>query len=344
MRDFALIQLTPGQLLVGWGPFEDRAEPEAGKPAFYINDYFLEGREPWKIPASWEVVGTAELLSRLELAEAGPVEWEPLDDASFQSLFWSAHSALKRGEFAKIVPVAFERGVLSGGDPAALLVPALPALPPALWAYGYRRGQEGMVGATPETLFTLAPGVIETMAVAGTRGLDRLWELLEDPKEREEHQLVVGDIEQQLADLGRIDIGETEIVELPTLAHLKTHLTVHPSTAPSFEEIVRRLHPTAALGSWPRNDAAQRWLREADREVRRGTFGAPFGALLADGSAICIVAIRNVAWEGSALRIGSGAGVLAESTLESERKEFRRKREQVRALFRLTGRPARVEA
>ncbi|HVR42149.1 MAG TPA: chorismate-binding protein [Thermoanaerobaculia bacterium] len=335
MPDFALIQLAPGRFLLGWGPFRHLPSPDPLLPSFYLNDYFLDAETPWKIPDSWEIVERGELGSRLGGPQPPAIDWQPLDDVSFQSLFRSAHSALARGEFGKIVPIMFQTGVVREGDPAAYLVERLAMLPPEMWAYAYRIGEEGMAGASPETLFTLGEGLVETMAVAGTRGLDRVRELADDPKEREEHELVVRDLEQQLRDLGRVEVSPTTVVELPTLAHLVTLVSVRPRSMPSFEEVVRRLHPTAALGSSPRNEAARQWLRNADRGIGRGTFGAPFGVLFEDRSAICLVAIRNVAWNGERVRIGSGAGVLVESTLENERKELKRKRDQVRALFGL---------
>ena len=72
---------------------------------------------------------------------------------------------------------------------------------------------------------------------------------------------------------------------------------------------------------------------------RRGLFGAPFGYQAANGSSLCLVAIRNVQWSGSAVRIGSGAGILAESIFENELAELESKREQVKNLFRLDGDP-----
>ena len=55
------------------------------------------------------------------------------------------------------------------------------------------------------------------------------------------------------------------------------------------------------------------------------------------------MAIRNLQWNGDALRIGSGAGLLPESHLEREFEELREKREQVKALLGVGARVA-VEA
>src|SRR5207253_11268242 len=72
---------------------------------------------------------------------------------------------------------------------------------------------------------------------------------------------------------------------------------------------------------------------EADRGVRRRTFGAPFGLERPDHRALALVAIRNVQWHADSVRIGSGAGLLPESRLQREFDELRDKREQVKSLF-----------
>jgi menaquinone-specific isochorismate synthase len=335
MRDFALIQLTPGQLLFGWGPFGSYPDPPP-PPAFYINDFFLSSERPWKSPARWDVVESARLRELFGPAHLPPIEWDPVDDDSFQSLFAAAHSAVLRGEFDKIVPVEFQTGRIASEAPLApWLLSRLAETPPALAPYGWSLGEEGVLGATPEPLFSFSEGELTTMALAGTRSLARAHELLEDPKEQAEHQMVVEDIAAQLAAFGPPRIGPTSVVELPGLAHLRTVIGVRPSALPGFEEVVRALHPTAALGASPRNHAATNWLRNADKVVDRREFGAPFGAILPDGDALCMVGIRNVSWRGRQVRVGAGAGVLAGSRMEMERKELSRKRDQVRRLFGL---------
>jgi isochorismate synthase EntC len=178
----------------------------------------------------------------------------------------------------------------------------------------------------------------QTLALAGTRPVDRAKELMRDPKEQLEHRMVVEDIVRRLAPFGNVEVDPIRIIELPSIAHLATPIRFEESGADrmSFADIVRRLHPTAALGAWPRTEAGGRWLREADRGVKRRTFGAPFGLEREDGRGLALVAIRNVQWHEDAVRVGSGAGVIAESRLEREFEELREKREQVKALFGVT--------
>lgn len=338
-RDFAFVQTAPGRVFVGWGPFEQLPFRRPERPAFYVTDFFLDDPHPWRHPSEWEELSTEEFAERFASHEAPEIEWGGVERADFAKLFESAQESMARGDFTKIVPVLFESGRFAQrGEWWPFLLSRLPALPPGLWAYGYSYKTHGVIGATPEVLFQGEKRGYRTMALAGTRPVGRAEELLHDPKERREHRLVVDDITRRLAPFGNIEIGPLGLLRLPSIAHLITPIFFAESGGSevmSFTEMVRRLHPTAALGVSPRTPAGERWLREADRGVKRRIFGAPFGIEREDRSALALVAIRNVQWEGDRVRVGSGAGLLAESDLDRELDELRQKRDQVKALFHI---------
>ena len=338
-RDFAFVQTAPGRIFVGWGPFEQLPFRRPERPAFYVTDFFLDDPHPWRHPAEWEELATEELAARFADAEQPQIAWDPAQTDDFARMFASAQEAMARGEFTKIVPVLFETGRFTKrGEWWRYFFSQLALLPPGLWAYGYCYKSHGVIGATPEMLFLAEKRGYRTMALAGTRPVARAEELLHDPKERREHRLVVDDIARRLAPFGNVEIGPLGLLRLPNIAHLITPIffaETGGSEAMSFTEMVRRLHPTAALGVSPRTSAGERWLREADRGVKRRIFGAPFGIEREDRSALALVAIRNVQWEGDRVRVGSGAGLLAESVLERELEELRQKRDQVKALFQI---------
>jgi menaquinone-specific isochorismate synthase len=335
--DFAFIQTAPGRVFVGWGPFEQLPFRRPERPAFFISDFFLDDPRPWRHPATWEEMTVGELAGRFPSSWPPHIDWEPLAIAVFSQLFDSARAAMLRGDFKKIVPAIFESGRLTGGGLRAYLLSQLSSMPPDVWAYGYSYQSHGVIGATPEVLFRSDGRGYATMALAGTRPRDRAAELLRDPKELREHRLVVDDIIRRLAPFGNVEVDALGVLELPNIAHLATRIWFEESDGEkmSFSDMVRRLHPTAALGVSPRTEAGERWLRETDRNVRRRTFGAPFGLEREDHSALALVAIRNVHWIADRVRIGSGAGLLPESVLEREFEELRQKREQVKAMFGL---------
>ena len=336
-RDFAFLQTAPERVFIGWGPFEQLPFRRPGRPAFFISDFFLDDPHPWRHPASWEEIALGELAARFPDAASPRVEWEPPPVDAFERTFASARAAIERGDFKKIVPILFENGRLARGEHWRWFFERLAVLPPGMWAYGYSYQSHGVAGATPEMLFQAEARGYRTMALAGTRPVARAEELLKDPKELREHRMVVDDIVRRLAPFGNIEVGPLGTLRLPKIAHLMTPIFFAESSPEkmSFAEMVRRLHPTAALGAWPRNETAERWLREADQGVKRRTFGAPFGLEREDRSALAVVAIRNVQWQGERVRVGSGAGIIAESRLDRELDELREKREQVKALFGL---------
>jgi menaquinone-specific isochorismate synthase len=336
MRDLAFIETSPGRLFVGWGPFEQLPFRRPDRPAFFITDFFLDDPHPWRHPASWEDLTLEEFASRFRDEPSLAVEWQPPLISEFAPLFSSAIDAMGRGDFKKIVPVIFEHGRFTQrSERWRYLLSQLMRGPATMRAYGYAYQSHGMIGATPEVLFESAEEGYRTMALAGTRPRDHASELLHDPKELREHRMVVDDIVRRLAPFGNIEIGTLSIVKLTSIAHLATPIRFEEngSERMSFTEMVRRLHPTAALGCSPRTESGERWLREADRGVKRRTFGAPFGLERDNRRALALVAIRNLQWSGEKVRIGSGAGLLPESRIEREFDELRQKREQVKALF-----------
>ena len=340
-RDFAFLQTAPGRVFVGWGPFEQLPFRRPERPAFFITDFFLSDPHPWRHPAEWEEMAIDEFASRFPAEDIAPsIEWEPLTVERFAPLFESAKAAIADGAFQKIVPVIFESGRASTRlVPWRWLLQRLAEAPRHMMGYGYSYQAHALCGATPEMLFATDGCGYQTIAIAGTRPLDRAAELLHDAKELREHRMVVEDIVRRVAPFGNVEVEPLRILELPSIAHLATPIRFQEIGADrmSFADIVRRLHPTAALGAWPRTEAGERWLRQADRGVRRRTFGAPFGMEREDHRGLALVAIRNLQWKAESVRVGSGAGVIAESRLEREFDELRDKREQVKALFAVRG-------
>lgn len=347
------MQTAPGRVFVGWGPFEQMPFRRPDQPAFFITDFFLDEARPWRHPAEWEEIAADDFASRFERTTPPEIDWLPLDQQIFATLFDSAQRGIRKGDFQKIVPVIFEHGETgdswrsSGQRTGDLLWPhvlgRLTSVPRGLYGYGYSIGGRSVAGAAPEVLFQTHGLGYSTMALAGTRPLARADELLRDAKELREHRFVVEDIARRLAPFGNVEIGALGILQVPRIAHLVTPIFFREMGGErmSFAEMVRRLHPTAALGVSPRTEAGERWLREADRDAQRGAFGAPFGLEREGRYALALVGIRNIEWTASSIRIGSGAGIIAESRLDSEFEELRQKREQVKSLF---GVGASVEA
>jgi menaquinone-specific isochorismate synthase len=335
MDDFAFIQLEPGRYLCGLGPFGSRdSAPADGATAFYRNTFELDDPQPWKIPS--RIFETGDLRVLLPDNGATPlpeIAWSGLGDNGVRGIFDEILSRIHSGKLKKSVPVLTERGILHRGEPAAL-VKAVNAAPESLRGYGYREGGRGVIGATPETLFTVRGGVLETMALAGTAPRHEIHDFPNDPKEIREHELVANYLEELLAPFGTVERGPRTLLDLGSMIHFLTRLRVRlQSSGTDLNELVRVLHPTPALGACPRGDGALSQL--IGYRKRLGVpvhFGAPFG-VRHEGDFQVLVAIRNLSWDGRDVFLPSGVGLVEGSRFDREWRELALKRNSVKSLL-----------
>jgi isochorismate synthase EntC len=187
---------------------------------------------------------------------------------------------------------------------------------------------------TPELLLKREGDEFETMALAGTRSLDRVDELLHDPKERREHQAVIDDIRAQLGKchVKELQVLPTQVLKLKRLAHLYTPLRFRVDPARDFVsstvEVIRTLHPTAALGVLPRSREMLDWLTRYG--MPSSPFGAPMGWIHSKQRRASIgVSIRGLWCQEQRIHLGAGCGVLAESVPALEKQEIQRKMQSV---------------
>lgn len=296
--------------------------PIANQLSFFAPDFSLRAAEPWLIGEESSVGETPRLPLPKLVSKAEP------SATDFASLFEDISVRITGGEFEKVVPMVstdfeFEspltREMFAGGNL------------PGQFAYGFQFEDEGMAGVTPEILFAVEDGKLRTMALAGT-AKSGAPSILEDQKEMHEHRLVIQHIRSELKSFGALSVGPTIEREYGPLKHLFTPIEVKLERLPTFEELVTRLHPTAALGGWPRKSAVE-WLERQPFHEGRRRFGAPFG--FADGERMmCVVAIRNVQWSHRSLKVGSGCGIVRESQVLKEWKELELKRDSI---FRALG-------
>lgn len=336
MIDFAFLRLDSGEFLCGKGPFQALSTSSDAEVAFYHNDFMLSDACPWKQPAEWFLAtDPRQLLLSNGDTPFPAVEWEGLTDQSFRRIYEDVQSRISCHELEKSVPVLTERGRVRSGDPAALLR-AVGDLPEPMWAYGYRFGDSGAVGATPERLFSLENGVLETMALAGTASKHEATEFEVDDKEIREHEFVADYLSERLGTLGEVKRGAREVLDLGSIIHFISRLQVELSDdAPGIDDLMTLLHPTPALGAYPRGEGALRQLmayREALETPK--CFGAPFGVKYL-GRFESVVAIRNLSWRGSDVYLPSGCGLIRGSRFENEWRELSLKRNSVKALLGL---------
>jgi menaquinone-specific isochorismate synthase len=330
MMDCAFFRLPNGKAWLGWGPFAETAEPPDG-PCFYVNDFTLSDEKPWKVPARLvPVAGPADLQT--ENGTAPRVSWDRPQAEWFKMAFRRIRRDVLGERLRKMVPILTERGVLQEGRLTSLLTRVMQA-PAGLWSYAFVHGDNGFLGATPELLLDVQDRALRTMALAGTAKPNRAASFETDVKEIEEHELVAGFLQEALEPLGTVTRGSRKVSEAAGLTHFHTELSVVLDAPPDLNALVRRLHPTPAVGVLPRDETSLARLMEYRRQLGAPAFfGAPFG-LKVDGAFHCVVAIRGISWSGPEVLLPSGCGIVAGSAFDHEWRELRLKREAVAALL-----------
>lgn len=188
-----------------------------------------------------------------------------------------------------------------------------------------------LLGAAPELIGRLEGGRFRTMAVAGStpRGADPEadeWlgrQLLGSKKNLVEHQIVVEDIAEHLASVGvRIaSLPEAELLRLPRIQHLRTELEAAVEDGTHILELVRALHPTAAVCGYPR--AGARAILAEEERVARGWYAGPVGWFDESGEGEFAPALRSAVGRGPLLRLYAGCGIVEGSRPRAEWDETR---------------------
>ncbi|MEK6555158.1 MAG: chorismate-binding protein [Bdellovibrionota bacterium] len=341
--------------LVGWGQFITSRQPVGDGPWLYAPDFYLEVEEPWfryenlSLKTGEELTnllkraqGTEELqLERIQF-QLQNFDWEMPDSDHFKKVLKTIQGEIKKGRLEKAVPVVFEKANFEFDIAKRLTMLTQVINKSGLRrAYGQWSLETGMIGATPEVLFSYHgdKNILQTMSLAGTRrsDLEKKNPLLEDKKEVHEQSLVTKMISERLSPLGDLSMNGPYPWDVGLITHLRTDLNLKLSaqTDESFvEALIQKLHPTPALGLSSKT-LDFHWLKKIEGRVHRHRYGAPFGIYNFNQLSEFAVAIRNIQWDQEDVLIGSGCGIVAQSTFEKEWEELKLKRRTVKDFLSL---------
>jgi isochorismate synthase len=320
-----------GAIAVGgfaYRPDRDPAGPWSGFPALLLRVPALavtrvRGR-------THATAMTADPETLLELSATGvraPAARKLEVTAVRNPMAWTAaveiaSARLRAGDAAKVV---LAREVLARGDgvvSAAMVARSLRAAYPSCFTY-LITGADGtaFAGASPELLVRRSGDRAFSQPMAGSvaRGAtdaedERLARQLEESaKDAVEHRIVSEFVVDALRPFARsITARPPEVVRFTNIQHLATSVTAelsHP--AANTLELAAALHPTPAVGGWPR-DAADALIDELEG-MERGWYAGAVGWIDANGDGEFAVALRcGLLWEDGA-RLYAGVGVMPDS-------------------------------
>lgn len=332
LESIAWLAKQDGTVVMGHGPFTASSEPCTSGVSFYVQNFGLEDPLPWKTPSRVERTTTANLTLKANHSNKLDFEWSPLDAARFAEVFQEITTSISLRVLEKTVPVVTEIAKTLGSPREALLAAMGRQVHP-LYSYGWMEDDSGFAGATPELLFALRGKHLETMALAGTARSEDRDVFAVDEKEIREHEYVAQALVKKLLDIGSVERFTRKILDLGSIVHFLTTFQIDLESAHAPESLIRRLHPTPALGPLPRNDQTMALLLNWRRRLGcPAEFGAPFG-LWDQGEFHAVVAIRGVWWKNQELKLPAGCGIIEASRLVNEWRELRLKRESVKSFF-----------
>ncbi len=321
---------------LGVGPFLQGAQNS--NFSFFSPNFFMDDELELKTPTHCFQIDEDQFKLRLdEFLKSAPevrkLKWVEPSLETYHQVFDIIKNEIESGQLKKAVPVLFAKAQEQiSALRIAHILSHLSQQASRIYVYGMWNEKSGMLGASPELLLSIHAGELQSMALAGTQIKNsESCCLLEDPKELYEHQLVVEDIENVLNGYGELKSRGPEILELPSLWHLKTEIRMKLSGNPHPIELIKKLHPTPALGVSPRQ-FDYRWMRGFPEAEIRHKFGGAFALVFPERECISVVAIRNIQWNQNSILLGAGGGVVRESQLEKEWQELEAKRSSVKEM------------
>lgn len=341
LNEGAVIQTGPDHFKLFIGPFQptndiNKQQISLYKPEFWdfinkknTNLVYLTAKEVFALNRK-EII---ELFSTVsEPVVNHKISWEVPLKLAFENQFEWLKQQFKSNELKKGLPITQQIGHGFNSDSKLQIINLILQKTSEQYLYGFWDNDSGFIGFTPEVLVSSQDQKMTTMALAGTWSKQSGESLdFNDPKIQDEHQFVVQDILTQLSEQKLIKQEPTKLLELEYLVHLKTEFEFSGESVSPF---IEKLHPTAALGLFPRSEKLFTELSQFDLQSSRKNFGAPFGYVGPDSSFL-VVAIRNIYWNKSQISIFSGCGVTAESDSEIEWAELDAKRNSVKKTFGL---------
>jgi anthranilate synthase component I len=220
------------------------------------------------------------------------------------------------------------------GSPLSLYR-ALRSLNPSPYMYFYDFGEFQVVGASPEILVRREGDQVTLRPIAGTRrrgatpekDLEMERELLNDPKERAEHVMLI--------DLGRNDVGriaktgsvkvtETMVVERYShVMHMVSNVEGQVDPALTPMELLRATFPAGTVTGTPKVRAME-IIDELEPEAR-GVYAGAAGYIGFNGNVDLAIAIRTGVVKDATLYVQAAAGIVADSIPDNEWRETQNK-------------------
>lgn len=283
----------------------------------------------WRIEHSWvtpaaptAAPATSPSTPRATATGVAAPSWTDLESETvWRGQINAALQAIADGAFSKVVPARRQRARACGRrvDLSASLQAFRERCPQHVCFGVNRPGAGAFLGATPETLVRVEAQQVWADALAGTITAEQggASALEASDKDLREHRWVADNIDAVLRPrCAWLERSGPMARPYRSLYHLRTDFHGALRDADELLALVTELHPTPAVGGWPKGPALQ-FLQE-NEPFDRGWFAAPVGWVAPDGSGHFAVALRSALARDQQAYAYAGAGVVAGSEPAAE--------------------------
>jgi menaquinone-specific isochorismate synthase len=197
------------------------------------------------------------------------------------------------------------------------------------FVYAFESNGDCFISASPERLVKKNGKDVFSACVAGSIGRGKTSEedellgetLLNDQKNLVEHQYVVDMIREAMAEIcDEVFLPDKpKLMKIKDIQHLYTPVVGKTKNDQSILQFVEKLHPTPALGGFPKVEAMAK-IREVEK-MDRGFYASPLGWVDYKGNGEFAVSIRSSLIQGKEASLFAGCGVVEDSDAESEYRE-----------------------
>ena len=247
----------------------------------------------------------------------------------FCSMVDRAKKAIRAGEIIQVVLSQKFSAPLTSTP--IQLYRALRLINPSPYTFFLKHGAHILIGSSPETMVKLENGVSSLRPIAGTRrrgatpAQDRQLadELLNDPKEKAEHLMLV--------DLGRNDLGRVakpgsvqvkkfmNVERYSHVMHLVSDVEAVLTEGSDAFDLVKAAFPAGTLSGAPKVRAME-LIHEFEPESR-GVYGGAVGYFSYTGNLDLAITIRTLEVDHGTVTVQAGAGIVFDSVPEKEYEE-----------------------
>ncbi len=271
----------------------------------------------------------------VEPPTAGPMMNMP-EEVAYKKAVERAKEMIRQGEAIQVVLSTRFQASFSG-DPF-VLYRRLRRVNPSPYMFFLRLPKLTLMGSSPELLVRCNDGELTTCPIAGTRprGKDanedeRLaLELLDDPKERAEHVMLV--------DLGRNDLGRIaeagsvevekymQVERFSHVMHITSYVKARLAEGMDALDVLASCFPAGTVSGAPKVRAME--LIAELEGLSRGPYAGAIGWIGLDPSRVDLdtgITIRSLWIRDSTIQWQAGAGIVFDSDPEKEWQECRNK-------------------